>query len=70
MSDMKKLLESIDAIQEVEMFSETPEKLAAFKELGLDQHQWEVFSLTWDYRQNEIDDLKEALAGWDNGGPA
>jgi hypothetical protein len=25
------------------------EKMLAFKKLGLDQHQWEVFEITWDY---------------------
>lgn len=27
----------------------SPAKMNAFKSLGLDEHQWEAFSLTWDY---------------------
>ena len=66
MSQMRKLIESMDSINEG---GQDPEKEQAFKELGLDAHQWEVFSLTWDYRQTKIDSLEqeiaEALAGED-----
>lgn len=60
---MKKLIESIDAIQEAFYDNDTDrEKMNAFRELGLDEHQWEVFSMTWDYRQKEIDDIHEHAA--------
>jgi hypothetical protein len=50
MSDIRKLLESIDSIESIsDSDSPDPEKIAAFRELGLDQHQWEVFSMTWDF---------------------
>lgn len=45
MSDMRKLIESLDLLEN----QSSPAKEKAFRALGLDEHQREVFELTWDY---------------------
>ncbi len=59
---IRKLLESLDQIADDSDSYDadgTPEMLQAFRELGLDEHQWDVFKLVWNYRQREIDQLSK-----------
>lgn len=60
MTTIRTLLESLDLINTNESghdATDAKRKMQAFSELGLDEHQREVFILTWDFQQREIDSL-------------
>lgn len=42
-------MDAISEIQSGDINNVDPAKEKAFADLGLDEHQWDVFELVWDY---------------------